>query len=232
MKVGTDALLLGSWANVEQAERIVDAGSGSGILALMACQRAPRASVLAVELESLAAAQARENVERSPWPERVTVAEASIQDIAKEPKWQAGFDCFLVNPPFFHGKPKSPDPARNLARHDDALPLSELIGSAAALLKVGGSLQMVWPWDRWNELKTTAQSNGFHRCRQATVRGRNDGGVTRVLSHWQLQYHSPSPVVEEEVFIEQSVRINGAPVLSKRYKELLDPYVVSWPEVQ
>lgn len=232
MKVGTDALMLGSWADVENAERIVDSGTGSGILALMACQRAPLASVLAVELEPLAAAEARANVERSPWPERVFVAEASIQDIAKEPKWQTGFDCFLVNPPFFHGKPKSPDPARNLARHDDALPLSELIGSAAALLKVGGSLQMVWPWDRWPELKTAAQSVGFYLCRAATVRGRNDGEVTRVLSHWRFKQPSNAPIKEEEIAIEQSARIDGVPVLSDRYKDLLDPYVVSWPEDQ
>lgn len=232
MKVGTDALLLGSWAEVQGAKRIVDAGTGSGILALMACQRAPRASVLAVELEPLAVAEARSNVERSPWPDRVSVTKSSIQAIAREPQWQKAFDCYLVNPPFFHGKPKSPDAARNLARHDDALPLSELIASAASLLTDGGALQLVWPWDRWTELESAARSAHFHLRRFAAVRGRSDGQVTRVLSHWQFQLHSLESVLKEEITIEQSMRIDGVPVLSKRYKELLDPYVVSWPEGQ
>lgn len=232
MKVGTDALLLGSWAEVQHAKRIVDAGTGSGILALMACQRAPGASVLAVELEPLAAAEARANVERSPWSDRVDVSESSIQAIARESRWKEGFDCFLVNPPFFHGKPKSPDAARNLARHDDALPLSELIAAAASLLHDGGALQLIWPWDRWEELESSARSAQFYLRRLAAVRGRSDGEVTRVLSHWQFRQHSPSSVIEEEIAIEQSIRSHGIPQLSERYKMLLEPYVVSWPEGQ
>jgi tRNA1Val (adenine37-N6)-methyltransferase len=232
MKVGTDALLLGSWADVQESERIVDAGTGSGILALMACQRAPTASVLAVELEPQAAAEARANVERGPWPDRITIAESSIQEIAREAQWQRGFDCFVVNPPFFHGKPKSPDSARNLARHDDALPLSELIASAAALLAVGGALQLIWPWDRWHELVAEAQSANFTICRMAKVRGRSDGEVSRVLSHWRFQQNSNASVTEEEIAIEQSNRKDGIPMLSERYKDLLDPYVLSWPEGQ
>lgn len=232
MKVGTDSLLLGAWADVQESKRIVDAGTGSGILALMACQRAPDATVLAVELEPQAAAEARANVERSPWPDRITIAESSIQEIAREAGLQSGFDCFLANPPFFHGKPKSPDAARNLARHDDALPLSDLIASATALLSIGGSLQLVWPLDRWAELDAAARSAHFHLRKLAMVRGRGDGEASRVLSHWQFQRSLNAPVEEENFAIEQSMRKQGFPQLSERYKSLLEPYVVSWPEGQ
>jgi hypothetical protein len=66
----------------------------------------------------------------------------------------------------------------------------------------------------------------------AKVRGRSDGEVSRVLSHWRFQQNSNASVTEEEIAIEQSNRKDGIPMLSERYKDLLDPYVLSWPEGQ
>jgi len=105
MKVGTDALLLATWSDLGNARRVVDAGTGCGIIALMAAQRAPLAAIVGVELEPQAVAQARENAENSPWSDRISIVTSSIQSFASEPKHQNSFDTFLVNPPFFHGKP-------------------------------------------------------------------------------------------------------------------------------
>lgn len=229
MKVGTDALLLASWSRVEGAGRVVDAGTGCGIIALMVGQRAPGAEIVGVELEPNAAAQARANVEQSPWSNRITIVEESIQSFSRQAEHQSAFDVFLINPPFFHGKPKSPDAARNLARHDDALPLSDLVDAAQRVLRSGGTLHVVWPFDRWEELVERAVDQGFNLVRTATIQGRPDTDVTRVLSEWKLGVRPHGNPAEEAIAIELGDRVEGAPQFSERYKQLLDPFVVSWP---
>lgn len=229
MKVGTDALLLGSWSDVSGARKIIDAGTGSGIVALMAAQRAPRAEVTGVELEPNAVAEARANSDRSPWSDRVRIVEDSIQAFATKAENQGAFDAFLINPPFFHGKPKSPDEARNLARHDEALPYAAFLAAAWNLLNSNGTLQVVWPWDRWAELKNGAEKCGFHLRRQADVCGREGHEPRRVLSHWVKLPTTEAPQ-HEVICIELGERIDGQPQLSSQYKELLNPYVLNWPE--
>ena len=228
MKVGTDALLLGSWSDVTNARKIIDAGTGSGIIALMAAQRAPFAEVTGVELEPSAVAEAKVNSERSPWSDRIRIVEDSIQDFAARAENQGAFDTFLINPPFFHGKPKSPDEARNLARHDDALPYAAFLDAAWNLLKAHGTMQVVWPWDRWAELKNGAENYGFHLRRQADVCGREGHEPRRVLSHWVKLPTTVAPQ-HEVICIELGERVEGQPKLSSRYKELLNPYVLTWP---
>ena len=229
MKVGTDALLLGSWSDVSDARQIIDAGTGSGIVALMAAQRAPRAEVTGVELEPNAVAEAEANSNRSPWSDRVRMVEDSIQAFATKAENQGAFDAFLINPPFFHGKPKSPDETRNLARHDDALPYAAFLDAAWNLLNSNGTLQVVWPWDRWAELKNGAENCGFHLRRQADVCGREGHEPRRVLSHWVKLPTTEAPQ-HEVICIELGERIDGQPQLSSEYKELLNPYVLNWPE--
>ena len=229
MKVGTDALLLGSWSDVSDARQIIDAGTGSGIVALMAAQRAPLAEVTGVELEPNAVAEAKANSERSPWSDRTRIVEDSIQAFAARAENQGAFDTFLINPPFFHGKPKSPDEARNLARHDDALPYAAFLNAAWNLLNSNGTLQVVWPWDRWAELKNGADKFGFHLRRQADVCGRESHEPRRVLSHWVKLPPTEAPQ-HEVISIELGERIGGQPQLSNRYKDLLSPYVLNWPE--
>ncbi len=229
MKVGTDALLLATWASLDGACRILDAGTGCGIIALMAAQRAQQAVVVGVELEPEAVTQARDNAERSPFSDRVSIIASSIQSFASQPLNQGVFDSFLINPPFFHGKPKSPDPARNLARHDDALPLQDLVVSARKLLRERGQLQIVWPFDRWEELKEEAQRAGFQLVRFATVQGRPETEVTRVLSQWCSSGNADVEPEKEVICIEQGQRNDGPPRHTSRYKELLGDFVVDWP---
>ena len=229
MKVGTDALLLGSWSDVSGARKIIDAGTGSGIVALMAAQRAPNAEVTGVELEPNAVAEARANSDRSPWSNRMRIVEDSIQAFARRAENQGAFDSFLINPPFFHGKPKSSDEARNLARHDDALPFTVFLDAAWSMLNAVGTLQLVWPWDRWAELKNGAEVRGFHLCRKADVCGREGHEPRRVMSHWVKLPPIEAPK-QEMICIELGERVEGQPQLSKRYKDLLSPYVLTWPE--
>ena len=186
MKVGTDALLLGSWAgacketSAEPVSEVLDIGTGSGVLALMLAQRFPAATVHAVELEPDAAQQALENVERSPFRDRIAVHHRAFQG------WEGRVDLAVCNPPFFHGHPKSQDRKRNLARHDDTLPLSALFKSVKACLTENGEFALVFPEDRVSELMDVAQANGFHLWAKVTLQATEAHDVIRSLWSWRI----------------------------------------------
>lgn len=141
MKVGTDGVLLGAWAELEHGTRILDIGTGTGLIALMAAQRNPSALIDALEIEPNACEQARENMLESPWAERITVVPTALQDYVSPPI----YDCILCNPPFFNSSTKTPDQGRTLARHDDTLPHPVLIEHANRLLAPQGVFCLILP---------------------------------------------------------------------------------------
>jgi tRNA1Val (adenine37-N6)-methyltransferase len=172
MKIGTDGVLLGAWASMHSAEKalnIADVGSGSGVVALMLAQRFTESQVTAVELEPLAVEQSRENFEHSPFDSRMTCVEASFQDWATESDNQSSFDLVVSNPPFFNGKPKSPFHARNLARHDDYLNISDLFEGAEKVLRAEGVFGLVWPVEREADLMAAAKNHRFHVIRKCII---------------------------------------------------------------
>lgn len=148
MKVGTDGVLLGAWA--EGGSRILDIGCGTGIVSLMMAQRFPEARVTAIDIEEDCCRQARANADNSPWGDRIMVEHASLQSYAGAHaggadddvrQWQ--FDSIVSNPPFFVDSLKNPDRARSLARHTDSLPFSALAKGVARMLAPGGVFSVV-----------------------------------------------------------------------------------------
>ena len=240
MKVGTDAVLLGSWARVKGAHKIIDLGCGSGIMALMVAQRATQAAVYGVELEENAANQAKQNIANSPWNDRIHVIQESAQAFSKIDIQAGTYDVAISNPPYFHGKPKSPIAARNMARHDDFLPLSELLESVKRLLKDQGSFQLIWPVDRWAQLEAQCARFGFKFEEGLGICGTAEHLPTRVISRWTLNSESDTTAIEQQghkfephqhtIALEATIRQNGSPQLSAEYKSLLKPYVLDWNE--
>jgi len=143
MKVCTDACVLGAWANVAEAERILDIGAGTGLLSLMAAQRNTHAEIDAVELDSDAFGQAAENVVNSPFSERINVINSAIQDF--QPSYQ--YDCIITNPPFFQSDLLSPDLKKNNAHHATSLSFDELLTSIDRLLTENGHFYILLPTD-------------------------------------------------------------------------------------
>ena len=141
MKVGTDGVLLGAWADLDEVERVLDIGSGSGLIALMAAQRAPSATVHAVEIDGESCAQARENFLRCPWHDRLSLFEGAIQQFV--PPFL--YDTILCNPPFFARSTPCPRPRENIARHCEILTHNELLVAAREILRPGGTLQVILP---------------------------------------------------------------------------------------
>lgn len=158
MKVGTDGVALGAWVPLEGARRILDIGTGTGLIALMLAQRtAADCHIDAVELDLAAAVQAAENVAASPWPQKIKVHGCAIQDHVAE-----AYDLVVSNPPFFrHGQPFS-DSSRQQARHTSTLNHEELLHQAERLLMPTGRLAVILPIEAAEQLQHTAVQQGWY----------------------------------------------------------------------
>lgn len=141
MKVGTDGVLLGAWADIGEARSVVDVGTGSGLVAIMLAQRFPHALVTGVDIDKAAVLQARSNMARCPWSGRLNALERDFLE------WQEEVDAIVCNPPFFVRSLKCPDAGRSMARHDDTLPLGRLAAHASRMLREGGVLAVILPAD-------------------------------------------------------------------------------------
>ncbi|WP_290540840.1 methyltransferase [Alistipes sp.] len=140
MKVGTDGVLLGAWATVRpQERRLLDIGTGTGLIALMLAQRAPEARVTGVDIDDVG--QARENADASPWGGRVTFAQCPVQEfVSPDP-----FDLIVSNPPFFVDSLTCPDRGRTAARHAVHLPFGDLRDAVLRLLAPEGRFAVILP---------------------------------------------------------------------------------------
>ncbi len=178
MKVGTDAVLLGAWVSVPSSGNVLDIGTGTGVIALMIAQRSTDLVVIdGVENAEPDAAQALENVSRSPWPTRIHIRNSRIQDF----ETQVRYDLIVCNPPFFINSLKPPSPERTVARHDDSLSLSDLVASVTRLLKLTGTFAVVLPPVEAQRLISLAEQAGLYRRRSLEFRTRPDRPVERVL---------------------------------------------------
>ncbi|MFQ2068172.1 tRNA1(Val) (adenine(37)-N6)-methyltransferase [Aeromonas veronii] len=177
MKVGTDGILLGAWAPVEQARRVLDIGTGSGLIALMLAQRSRSDCRLdAVELDINAASQARENAAASPWADRVTVIESAIQDYQAAP-----YDLVVSNPPYFVAGQSFSDPARALARHTGALDSPALLAACDRLLSPNGQVALVLPTAMADEILCISANYDLHGICYTAVITREGKEANRVL---------------------------------------------------
>src|SRR5688572_12121371 len=143
MKVGTDSVLLGAWADVREAHQILDIGTGNGTIALMLAQRTGKNAVIdAVEIEETDVLQADENFTKSPWHSRIHLYHTAVQKFFPERK----YDLIVTNPPYFNNSQQPPNEKRQRARHTTTLPHNELISAAHRLLKQHGKFNIILPF--------------------------------------------------------------------------------------
>ena len=198
MKVGTDGVLLGAWAHVEHCRRVLDMGTGTGLVALMTAQRS-QAHIVAIDLDADAVAQATENASSSPWSGRIQVVEADAREIADSQP----FDAILCNPPFFENSLKCPDSARTMARHTDTLTFDELARSASRLLSPEGELSVVIPYDRAHDMTVSCACHGLFATRQTIVVPVEGGKPKRILMAFT---HQGAPHSIETLCIQNAER--------------------------
>ncbi len=195
MKIGTDGVLLGAWSAVANRQRILDVGTGTGLIALMMAQRNPTARITALEIDPDASLQARENVSASPWADRVTVQQNDFKTYTTEKK----FDLIVSNPPFFTHSLTGPDHKRNLARHTGELTYADLLQRSADLLEQTGELDIIFPAAEENSIKEQAMSLGLFPNRQLSICPTPGSAVKRVLLGLSF---SGKEYIPEEMIIE------------------------------
>lgn len=178
MKVGTDGVLLGAWTSVRNVHRILDVGTGTGLVALMLAQRSlPNTNIVALEIDEAAAEQARENICRSPWKDRIEVLQKDFKQFDSLDK----FDVIVSNPPYFVDALGCPDQQRNAARHNDALTYEDLLQGVAKLLSREGMFTIVIPTDVSDRVKEIGTASGLFAVRQLNVVTKPGGSPKRTL---------------------------------------------------
>lgn len=178
MKVGTDAVLLGSWASVQQAERILDIGTGCGIIALMLAQRS-NAMIDAIEIDENATSQARTNFENSPWKNRLHAFHISLKSFYRD--HEGKYDLIASNPPYFSNQLQSPDPNTNVAKHNASMDMDILMFITAKLMGDHGRCSFVIPVSEEKRLTDQALMNGLRPDRKMMVIPAEGKAPNRIL---------------------------------------------------
>jgi tRNA1Val (adenine37-N6)-methyltransferase len=193
MKVSTDSLLLGAWTRYFDAQPILDIGTGTAILALIAAQFNPLAAIHGVEIDPASAQQAQQNVHNSPFQSRITILNQSIQSLALLPQYQQYFHSIVSNPPYYDPqKFLSPDtPQRQLARSTHQLPHAELLQVAKMLLAPQGRFSLIIPFDAKTDFFKLASQTGFYLSRQTIVAYTAAKQPARLLLELTLRLTTP-----------------------------------------
>jgi tRNA1Val (adenine37-N6)-methyltransferase len=180
MKIGTDGVLLGAWAPVEQNPfSILDIGTGTGIIALMLAQRSPAQQIDALEIDEQAYEQATDNFENSPWNDRLFCFHAGLDEFMEEPEDE--YDLIVSNPPFYAEDYKTNNDQRDLARFQDALPFEDLIEAADLLLSENGILAVIIPFKEEDRFLAIAKEFELYPTKITRVKGTPTAEIKRSL---------------------------------------------------
>lgn len=215
MKVCTDACVLGAWADVQNAERILDIGAGTGLLSLMIAQRSAAARIEAVELDTDAYAQARENIANSPFKSRIEVFNTAIQEFSSGER----FDCIVTNPPFFQSDLRSPDLKINQAHHSESLTFDDLLESIDRLLTANGKWNILLPVDEGIIFQELAGKAGWFLQRKLTLFHQKDKKPFRLVMVFSKPELVDNTVVNQDLLIYEEDGKTYHPTFQKLMKD-------------
>lgn len=218
MKVGTDGVILGSWCRVPAEGRVLDVGTGAGLLALMIAQREQGVDISAIEIEKEAAFQATENCQNSPWGDRIKVIHTSLQEFGKLSN--AGFDMIVCNPPYFNESLRCPDEKRTTARHSETLCFDDLLNYSVVLLKKQGTLNVILPKRESEIFKEKAIQKGFFLGRQMNVFPTPEKDVKRRLMEFSFE--------EKETEFQNLVIETERHIYTEEYKQLTQDFYLNF----
>lgn len=210
MKVGTDGVLLGAWAKQEHVHKVLDIGTGSGLIALMLAQRFQDAEITGIDIDPSAAEQATDNFQLSPWSHRLHARCIDLHTFSQE---YEHFDLIVSNPPYFSASLKNPNQQRATARHNDSLPHDMLLGCSSRLLSADGHLCVILPADQTDCFIDTAKQFSLYAHHIVWVHPTPQNEPKRILL--SLGKDSATPLTEH--FIIES---GGRHQYSEEYKQL------------
>lgn len=179
MKVGTDAVILGSWADVKNSQTILDIGTGSGIIALMMAQKNSEAQIKAIDIDENSIIEALQNFKQSPWSSRLEAVYIALQNFGLS--YENHFDHIISNPPFFIKSTPAPEKARHNARHTDTLSANDFFKYSKLLLTETGKISLIIPFYSSNDWIKTAENYNLFLSRITNVLSYPDKPIERIL---------------------------------------------------
>ncbi|SJN33152.1 tRNA (adenine37-N(6))-methyltransferase TrmN6 [Sphingobacterium sp. JB170] len=217
MKINTDGVLLAGIVQPFNAQRILDIGTGTGVIAMMLAQKFPSASVHGVEIDEAACKQASLNFGASDFNERLEVIASSFQQM----KPAMPYDLIVSNPPFYTRSLHSPDPRRRIAKHADEVFFEDLMSFVERNLSASGKFYCILP-----TLMAEKITNEL-----LPVLGLYYHGATHIYS-----FRSESPIrtvieigkQDSKFSCRELVIYASKGVYSAEYQELLQPYFLNF----
>ena len=167
LKIGTDGVLLGAWADASNATALLDIGTGCGLIALMMAQRFPEARIDAIETDAGALEDATENIAKSPFFDRIKAFRGDFRAY----DFPSKYDFVVSNPPFFTEDTLSPDHARAGARSACSLPPEALAGKIRQVLSEQGAAAVIYPYAAAETVIAVFRENGLFLRRRTDVKG-------------------------------------------------------------
>ncbi len=218
MKVSTDAVLLGAWAEVGNVNRILDIGTGSGIIAVALAQRST-ARIDAIDIHAPSCEDAGLNFSNCQWKERLKLYQLPFSDfiIQNEPE----YDLVVCNPPYHSKSLKSPSENVNISRHTTTLSHKELVNGTKTILRPGGRFCVILPLTERQNFKQIAMDIGLHCRHECEVFPKTSKPANRVMIEFGLM--RPSDIRTSQITIRNS---SGTYNLS--YIELTKDYYLNF----
>ena len=194
MKVGTDGVLLGAWVKInENADSVLDIGTGTGLIALQIAQRYDCQTIDALEVEPNAFEEAVDNFENSAWSDRLFCYHASLDEFVNQ--IDDTYDVVISNPPFYNSTYKELEQKRALARHAKSLTFKSLLEHTSKLLSKKGTCAFIVPYEEEINFLEIAAHNNLFPQRITRVKGNTKTNFKRTLL--QLSFSNISPKIEE-----------------------------------
>lgn len=200
MKIGTDAVLLGSWTLCDKAKHILDIGTGSGILALMMAQKS-QAEITAIEIEENAYKQAMLNFKSSKWKKRISLKHCALQEFTKENTKL--FDVIISNPPYFTNSLKPDKNQRALARHTTTLSVEDLFKHATKLMHSESTFNIIYPTEYKERLLNEATKNNLCLIKSCDIQANAEKEANRIMLCFSKQMKE---LIYDKIIIEQDKR--------------------------
>ncbi|MBA3663768.1 MAG: methyltransferase [Bacteroidetes bacterium] len=218
MKVGTDAVLLGAWITPNGSKKILDIGTGTGIIALMLAQKSS-AQIVAIDIDKESTDQAKLNVSESNF-RNIEVQNLSLQVLAQTSEEK--FNLIVTNPPYFIDSLKSNDGNRTIARHADLLPFEDLIAGVQKLLEKKGKFCLILPKNEASLFRDMAKQKGLYISKLLRIRTRSDKDSEK---RHIMQFEFKETEFSESTLVIESDRNMK---YSEEYRELTKDYYLNF----
>ena len=215
MKVGTDGVLLGAWTSTMPNDKILDIGTGTGLIALMLAQKDPSLQIRAVDINEDAVLQAKANVGLSLFRQQIIVEHICLSELNDSDR----FDLIVSNPPYFRNSLQSSNEKRMLARHTDSLSLDLLFMKVSNILSTSGRFCMIYPIQEEDLVEQVAENNGLLVKKKTIVYPTSTSLPKRVLWEFQKANNIVSDLLTYNLIIEEDRH-----VYTQEFKALVENY--------